>query len=154
MRRTRILPVAATVLGATVLGALALTVSAGGTLPDRFSTVDIGDLDAVTLELIHNDGTIARVLIREGEMGSVRLAPGAPTLGIEPESISLRGDAVRLALYELDRGRGDAAIDGKRWIEDLELVQGEAIGVPAATQALLGSAELQLRLHSTRFAKR
>lgn len=151
MSRERIKASAALLLGVLAV-ACALTVSAV-TLPDVFARADTGDLDAVTLEMLKDDRVVVRLLIREGEMGSLRMAPGARTLGIVPESISLRGDAVRLAFYELEHSR-DANTGSGRWIEDLEIGRGETVAAPADTVAWAGETGLQVRLQSTRLVSR
>lgn len=142
------------VLIALLAGALAIagTVSAV-TLPDVFAKADTGDLDAVSLEVLRGDELVVRLLIRENEMGSLRLGAGARTLGIVPESISLRGDEVRLAFYELEHSR-DANTKNGRWIEDLEISQGESIAAPSATVAWSGEPDLRVRLQGVRLASR
>lgn len=120
---------------------------------DAFAGVDTQGLDAVTLEVSKGDEVLARLLIRENEMGSVRLTRGGSTVGIVPEAISLRGDATRLAFYQLESSR-DAATKNGTWVEDREVARGERVAVPAAALSRGEEPGFDVRLLSVRLADR
>ncbi len=150
MRLKRIVLAAALAVG--LITPFAFGALAGGGA-DAFAGVDTRGLDAIALEVSQGDQVIGRLLIREGEMGTVRLSPRGTTVGIAAEAISLRGDATRLAFYRLESSRAAEAKNGE-WIEDREIAHGEKIAVPAAALARAEEPGFEVRLLSVRLADR
>jgi hypothetical protein len=150
MRRALFLVVAPVLLLFAVVPALR-AVAASST--DPFTKVDTHGQNAVSLELTKDGAPFAKVLILEHEMGAVNFGEGKGTLGLSADSISLRGDAVQIGVYQLEDYH-DASTKAGKWIEDVDLVKGAAASATAKAGLRAGEPSFQIRLLAVKLVDR
>ncbi|MEM7050235.1 MAG: hypothetical protein AAF604_11285 [Acidobacteriota bacterium] len=134
-----------------VVAVASLTVSAGSESATH-DIIDKAALDEVTLEVVIDGDMVGYVTVDEERMGSAYIHGTEGAVGFKPENISLRGDAIRLALYSLDDPRDANRVPGK-WIEDLELAKGDAALMPPKLSEKMGP-RLTFRLVDVKLANR
>lgn len=106
--------------------------------------------DVVALEILHDGEVIAAAAAPINEPVTVQLELNGPVLAFYPESASLRGDAVHLAVYQVDDLR---QVNSKEWIEDVD-VDRSATAALEKTSSRLALPGLAVRLTKVELTSR
>jgi hypothetical protein len=110
--------------------------------------VDTNGKNAVVLEFARNGDPVSTVLVREGELGSIRFDE-REVIGFVPEWIADRGDGARLGMYRVGDQYAGEMPGAQDWIEDVPLSKGDVALNPRKAAAYAGEPALTVRLVDT-----
>lgn len=111
--------------------------------------VDTRGEDAVVLEFLRDGDPVSKILLRQGNLGSIRVAEESDVIGVVVESISDRGDRARLGVYRLEDQYTAELPRSENWLEDVELAKGALPIAPEKTALYTGDTNLTMRLVDT-----